>query len=166
LAVVLFIIGLIFAIAIPRLDSLQGSELRSEAHRLAARTHYLYEEAGAQKVLLRLNLDINHNSYFVTRLDPLAIMPSFKPERGPAGGLVKMPPDVRLRDVWVEGGGLSRSGLVRCQFYPGGTADAAVIHLRSRRGEVITLGINPFSGGVAILAGDLSPAAAQQIARR
>jgi hypothetical protein len=150
----------------PRLDALQGSELRSEAHRLAARTRYLYEEAGAQKVLLCLNLDLSHNSYFVTRLDPLATMPSFKPERGPAGGLIKMPPNVRLRDVWVEGGGLSRRGVVKCQFYPGSTADAAVIHLLDRRGGVITLGINPFNGGVAILAGDLSPASVQQITRR
>jgi prepilin-type N-terminal cleavage/methylation domain-containing protein len=166
LAVVLLIIGLILAIAMPRLSSFQGAMLRSEARRLAARSHYLYEEAGTQKVLLRLNLDLNDSSYFVTRLDPLAAEPSFQPEQGPAGGLVKMPRDVRLRDVWVEGGGLFRSGIAKCQFYPGGSADAAVIHLFDRRGEVITIGIDPFDGSVAIIRGDLSPLALQKVMRR
>ena len=166
LAVVMLIIGLVLAIAMPHFGSFQGAELRSEAHRLAARSHYLYEEAGAQKVLLRLNLDLNHSTYFVTRLDPFAAEPSFMPERGPASGVVTMPADVRLRDVWVEGGGLFRSGIIECQFYPGGMADAAVIHLFDRNGDVMTLGIDPFNGAVAIISGDLSPAALQKQTRR
>jgi prepilin-type N-terminal cleavage/methylation domain-containing protein len=165
LAVVLLIIGLVLAIAMPRFGAFQGAELRSEAHRLAARSNYLYEEAGAQKVLLRLNFDLNHSTYFVTRLDPFAPNPSFMPEKGPAGGVVTMPADVRLRDVWVEGGGVFRSGIVTCQFYPGGIADAAVIHLFDRRGDVITLGIDPFNGAVAIISGDLSPIAVQKETR-
>jgi prepilin-type N-terminal cleavage/methylation domain-containing protein len=166
LAVVLLVIGLVLAIAMPYFGGFQGAELRSEAHRLAARSHYLYQEAEAQKVLLRLNLDLNHSTYFVTRLDPFAVEPSFMPEKGPAGGLVTMPADVRLRDVWVEGGGLFRSGIVKCQFYPNGIADAAVIHLFDRRGEVITIGIDSFDGAVAILPGDLSPLALQKEMRR
>jgi type II secretory pathway pseudopilin PulG len=166
LAVLLLIIGLVLAIAMPRFRAFQGAELRSESRRLAARSHYLYEEAGAQKVLLRLNLDLNRNTYFVTRLDPWAPSPSFVPEKGPAGGVVSISADVRLRDVWVEGGGLFRNGIVGCQFYPNGIADAAVIHLLSRKGEVITLGIDPSSGAVAIIPGDLSPEAFQQQASR
>jgi hypothetical protein len=133
---------------------------------LANRSHYLYQEAEAQKVLLQLNLDLNHSAYFVTRLDPFAAQLSFKPEKGPAGGRVTMPADIRLRDVWVEGAGLFRSGIAQCQFYPNGIADAAVIHLFDRRGEVITIGIDPFDGAVAILPGDLSPRALQKEMRR
>ncbi len=166
LAVVLLIIGLVLAIAMPHFGAFQGSELRSEAHRLATRSHYLYQEAGAQKVLLRLNLDLNHSTYFVTRLDPFAARPLFMPEKGPAGGVVTMPADIRLRDVWVEGGGVFRSGIVGCQFYPGGIADAAVIHLFDRNGDVMTIGIDPFNGAVAIISGDLSPAALQKQTRR
>ncbi len=159
LAVVLFIIGLVLMIAMPHFGSFQGTELRSEAHRLATRSRYLYEEAGAQKVLLRLNFDLNRSTYFVTRLDPFALQPVFVPEKGPAGGKVLMPADIRLRDVWVEGGGLFRSGTVGCQFYPSGTADAAVIHLVDRNGDVMTVGIDPFTGATSIMRGDLSPAA-------
>ena len=166
LAVLLLIIGLVLAIAMPRFRAFQGAELRSESRRLAARSHYLYQEAGAQKVLLRLNFDLNRNAYFVTRLDPWMPNPSFVPEKGPAGGVVSMSADVRLRDVWVEGGGLFHNGIVGCQFYPNGIADAAVIHLLGRNGEVITLGIEPNNGAVAIIPGDLSPEAFQREASR
>ena len=166
LAVVLLLIGLVLAVAMPHFGGFRRAKLKSEAHRLATRSHYLYQEAGAQKVLLRLNLDLNHRAYFVTRLDPLAAIPSFRPERGPAGGVITLPADIRLRDVWVEGSGVFRSGIVRCQFYPNGNADAAVIHLLDRDGEVMTVGIDPFNGAVAIIAGDLSPAALQQVTRR
>ena len=163
LAVVLFIMGLVMMIALPYFGSFQGAALRSEAHRLATRAHYLYDEAGAQKVLLRLNFDLNNNSYFVTRLDPFALKPLAAPEHGPAGGRIIMPVDVRLRDVWIEGGGLFRRGIPSCQFYPSGLADAAVIHLVDRKGEVMTVGIDPFSGAVMVMAGDLSPDALARI---
>jgi prepilin-type N-terminal cleavage/methylation domain-containing protein len=166
LAVVLLIIGLVLMIAMPHFGAFQTAELRSEAHRLATRSHYLYEEAGAQKVLLRLNLDLNHSSYFVTRLDPFAPSPFFTPENGPAGGTVTMPADVRLRDVWVEGGGLFRSGIVACQFYPSSVADAAIIHLVDRNGAVMTIGIDPFTGAVATFPGDFSPDALAKYANQ
>jgi prepilin-type N-terminal cleavage/methylation domain-containing protein len=166
LAVVLLLIGLVLAIAMPHFGAFQGAELRSESHRLATRSYYLYQEASTQKVLLRLNLDLNHSTYFTTRLDPFAARPTFTPEKGPAGGVVTMPADVRLRDVWVEGAGLFRSGIVGCEFYPSGTADAAVIHLFDRNGDVMTVGIDPFNGTAAIIPGDLSPAAFQQETRR
>ncbi len=166
LAVVLLIIGLVMAIAMPRFGAFQSAELRSESRRLAARSHSLYEEAGAQKVLMRLNVDLNRSTYFVTRLDPLSARPSFSLEKGPAGGIVTMPNDVRFRDVWVEGAGLFRSGIVGFEFYPSGTADAAVIHLRDRNGEVMTVGIDPFSGTASIFRGDLNPGAFHRQMRR
>jgi len=166
LAVVLFIIGLVLMLAMPQFGAFQGAELRGEARQLATRSHYLYEEAGAQKVLLRLNFDLDRSTYFVTRLDPFAPKPLFLPEKGPAGGEKLMPADVRVRDVWVEGAGLFRRGIAGCQFYPSGVADAAVIHLLDRHGEVMTLRIDPFNGAAAILAGDLSPAAVMKMSKR
>jgi type II secretory pathway pseudopilin PulG len=162
--VVLLIIGLILSIAMPNFGNFQGAELRSEARRLASRTHYLYEAAGAQKVILRLNFDIGGSRYYVTRLDPFAVRPMFRLEKGPGGGEVLLPADVRLRDVWVEGAGLFRRGLVASQFYPSGIADATVIHLVDRNGDVMTIGIDSFTGTVSITKGDLSPAALQRVA--
>jgi general secretion pathway protein H len=155
LAVVMFVMGLIMMIAVPYLGGLKGSELRSEVRRLASRANYLCEEAGAQKVLIRLSFDLNHDRYFATRLDPFADKPVFSPERGPAGDIVYLPPGVHLRDVWVEGAGTMTRGVAVTQFYPGGYVDATVIHLVDDRGEVFTLGIEPESGHVAISKGDV-----------
>jgi prepilin-type N-terminal cleavage/methylation domain-containing protein len=160
LAVVMFVMGLIMMIAVPYLGGLKGSELRSEVRRLASRANYLCEEAGAQKVLIRLSFDLNNNRYFVTRMDPFAAKPAFTAERGPAGDIVYLPAGVRIRDVWVEGAGTMTRGIAVTQFYPGGYVDATVIHLIDDRGEVFTLGINPDSGHVAISGGDVRTTAA------
>ncbi len=157
LAVVLFLIGLVMTIAMPYFGSVQTAQLRSESRRLASRANYLYQEAGAQKVILRLSFDLNHNGYFVTRLDPFAAKPAFLPEHGPAGVRVVMPTGVRIRDVTVEGLGTFDRGVVSTQFYPGGYVDATMIHLIDSKGEVFTLAIDPFSGHVSIVNGDVRP---------
>lgn len=160
LAVVLFIMGLVMLIAMPYFGNLRRSQLKSEARRLASRTNYLFEEAGADKVLIRLTFSLDANGYLVTRLDPFAAKPHFQPEPGPAGAPVRLPLGVRLRDVWVEGVGDLRRGTISTQFYPSGAADATVIHLVDDRGSILTLAIDPYSGRTAIAGGDLSPSAA------
>jgi prepilin-type N-terminal cleavage/methylation domain-containing protein len=157
LAVVMFLIGLVMTIAMPYFGGLKTSQMRSEARRLASRANYLYQEAGAQKVILRLNFDFANNAYFVTRLDPFAAKPAFRPENGPAGVRIVMPTGIRLRDVTVQGQGTLAKGVAVAQFYPGGSVDATLIHLIDDRGEVFTLGIDPFSGRVSIEQGDLRP---------
>src|SRR5579859_4428809 len=134
LAVVIFLMGLVMTIAMPYFGSLQTSQMRSESRRLASRANYLYQEAGAQKVILRLNFDFANNTYFVTRLDPFAAKPAFQPENGPAGVRVVMPNGIRLRDVTVEGQGTRAQGVAIAQFYPGGSVDATLIHLIDARG--------------------------------
>lgn len=156
LAVVLFIMGLVMLIAMPYFGGLQVSQLKNEARGLASRSNYLYEEAGAQKVLLRVVFDLDHNRYIVERLDPFGPNPRFGPETGPAGAPVQLPPDVRLRDVWVQGAGGFRRGMISTQFYPSGVADAALIHLVDQQGTVMTLAINPFNGHAAVARGDLT----------
>jgi prepilin-type N-terminal cleavage/methylation domain-containing protein len=159
LAVVMFLIGLVMTIAMPYFGSMQTSQMRSEARRLASRANYLYQEAGAQKVILRLTFDLAANGYFASRLDPFAAKPAFHPENGPAGVRVLLPPGIFIRDVTVEGVGTMRHGLVSTQFYPGGSVDATLVHLADSKGEVFTLAINPFSGHVSIARGDIRPGA-------
>jgi len=158
LAVVMFLIGLVMTIAMPYFGSMQTSQMRSESRRLASRANYLYQEAGAQKVVLRLTFDFANNGYFTSRLDPFALKPAFQPETGPAGVRVILPNGIWIRDVSVEGLGTFQRGVVSAQFYPGGYVDATVIHLADTKGEVFTLEIDPFSGHVSIVRGDVGPA--------
>ncbi len=157
LAVVMFLMALIMLIALPYLGSLQPAQMRSETRRLASRANYLYQEASAQKVLIRLTFDLDRNGYFVTRLDPFAAKPAFMPEGGPAGVRVFLPVGIRIRDAWVEGIGAVNRGQISTQFYPSGYVDATVVHLTDQNGEVFTVAIDPFTGRVSIADGDLPP---------
>lgn len=156
IAIVLFIMGLMMAVAIPYFGSVTGAQLKSQARQLAGRATYLYEEAAVHKVVLRLTFNLDLNSYYVSRLDPYQPQAVFVPELDPLMGRVVMPAGVRIRDVTVAGLGTFTRGTVSGHFYPTGWADAAVIHLVDSRGAVFTLGINPLTGRVSIAAGDRS----------
>lgn len=156
IAIVLFIMGLMMSIALPDFGGLTGTRLKSEARRLAGRATYLYDAATTEKLVMRLNFDLDTNSYFVTQLDPYQSAPTFQLEQGFLGR-VMLPPGIRLRDVTVGTLGTVTRGVVGCAFYPTGWADATVIHLAASNGEVFTLAINPLIGQVSIISGDLSP---------
>src|SRR5256885_7208897 len=55
LSLVLFIIGLLVAVLVPRLDGLRGTHLESSARRLAALARYLNGEAAFSSQLYRLS---------------------------------------------------------------------------------------------------------------
>jgi general secretion pathway protein H len=165
IAVVIFIMGLVMTLAIPYLGGFHGAELKSEARRLAGRANYLYDEASTQKVIYRMTFDLDHNGYYVTRLDPYAFQPKFAPYSGPWGNNVAMPPGLRLRDVSVEGIGGVKVGSISCLFYPDGYVDATVIHLASVSGQVLTLSFNPLTGSVGIVSGDVPSTTALAVAQ-
>ncbi len=154
LTIVLFIIGLIITVAMPRLGGLRSVRLRTEARRLAGRAAYLYDRASADKVVLRLTFDLDTDSYSVWRLDPYAPEPIFQPDHEPGFAPVMMPAGVRLRDANVEGQGTMSRGTVSCFFFPEGYVDATVVHLSDDAGQVLTLSFNPLTGRVSVQNGD------------
>lgn len=157
IAVVIFIMGLVMTLAIPYLGGFHGAALKSEARRLAGRANYLYDEASTEKVIYMMTFDLDHNGYYVMRLDPYGAQPKFIPYRGPWGYEVAMPPGLKLRDVSVEGIGAAKVGSISCRFYPDGYVDATVIHLATVSGPVMTLSFNPLTGSVGIVSGDVPP---------
>jgi general secretion pathway protein H len=165
IAVVIFIMGLVMTLAIPYLGGFHGAQLKSEARRLAGRANYLYDEASTQKVVYRMTFDLDHNGYYVTRLDPYAYQPKFAPYGGPWGSYVMMPAGLRLRDVSVAGIGGVKVGSISCQFYPDGYVDATVIHLATVSGQVLTLSFNPLTGNVGIVSGDVPSTTALAVAQ-
>lgn len=156
LAVVIFVMGLMLMIALPYFGGIKSEQLRGAARQLAGRATYLFEQASAQKVVIRLVFDLNRNAYHVMVLDPYSARPAFRPDHSPGDASVFLPPDVYIRNVTVEGIGTYSHGAVACQFYPEGYADATLIHLADTSGDVITLGLSPLTGRVRIANGDLT----------
>lgn len=157
--------GLVMTLAMPYFGVLHNEDLKSEARRLAGRATYLYDEAMVQKVIYRITFDLDHNIYFVTRLDPYSPKPKFTPFAGLWGVQVAMPPGVKLRDVTVAGVGAANKGTISCEFYPQGYADATVIHMLSDKGKVLTISISPLTGSAAIQSGDVPPTTALAMAQ-
>ena len=156
-AIVIFIMALMFALVVPNMGSYRKAKLKSEARRMAGRASYLYDEASAQKVFLRMVFDLDHQVYGVIRLDPYALpTPSIGPDRSSAGAPVTMPPAVAIRDVTVGDLGTFRSGSISTQFYPEGYVDATLVHMIDLSGHVMTLAFNPVTGRVSISEGDLN----------
>jgi len=157
IAVVIFIMGLLLSLVMPYLGGFKRAALRSQARRLAGRATFMYDEAAGHKVVLRLTFNLDLNGYAVQRLDPYAMRPVFEPDQSPAAGTVFLPPEIRIRDVTVEGIGTARRGLIATNFYPEGYVDATIVHLEDSGGEVMTLMFNPLTGKVAITQGDVEP---------
>jgi Tfp pilus assembly protein FimT len=161
IAVVLFLIALMALLVVPSMTGLHMSRLKHESRRLAGRATFLYDQAAANKMVLRLTFDLDAQGYSVSRMDPHSPNPAFVPDLEAGTAAVTLPPDVRLRDVTVEGTGTVTRGTVSCNFYPEGYVDATVVHLVDPAGTVFTLAFQPLTGRVSIARGDLTPKAAQ-----
>jgi general secretion pathway protein H len=158
IAVVLFLMGLMFLIAMPYMGGLTDAELKSASRQLAGRATYLFDEASAHKLVIQLVFDMNANAYFVMTADPYSPQPTFFPDHSFSGRRVLLPPSVRIRDVTVEGIGTLSNGTIATQFYPEGYVDATLIHLIDSKGRVMTIAIDPLTGQVMVAKGDLRKA--------
>jgi prepilin-type N-terminal cleavage/methylation domain-containing protein len=160
-AVVLFLMALIAVLVAPSIRGFHLSSLKHESRKLAGRAAFLYDQASARKMVLRLTFDFGDQSYSVSRLDPHSPNPVFVPDLEAGAAPVTMPNDVRIRDVTVEGIGTVARGTVSCNFYPEGYVDATVIHMIDPAGTVFTLTFQPLTGRVKVAKGDIAPNVAQ-----
>ena len=106
--------GLMMLIAMPYFGGFKSEQLRSVARTMAGRATYLYDEASAQKRVIRMVFALDHQSYRVMVLDPYAGQPVFTPDPAPGNTPVVLPSNVAIRDVTVAPG---QSFLVRATLY-------------------------------------------------
>ena len=153
LSVVLLILGIAVSFLAPRLRDPEGMALSTSASRLATTARYLYDEAAYRRLPMRLNLDLDHQTYFVTELGGDPDQPEFVPTRSPLAKPVTLPDAIAFRDVVLPAVGTVSEGLVFAQFSPEGWADPLVVHLRSRAGADVTMAIEPLTGRTRVAEG-------------
>jgi prepilin-type N-terminal cleavage/methylation domain-containing protein len=146
LSIVLLILGIAASFLVPRLRDPEAAALTASADRLATIARYLYDEAAYQRLPMRLNLDLDHQVYFVTVLGGDPDAPEFVPARSPLARPVTLPDAVAFRDVFLPAVGTVSEGIVFAQFSPDGWADPLVVHLRGRSGGDATMAIEPLTG--------------------
>jgi len=153
LSLVLFIIGLLVAVTVPRLGDLGGTRLESSARRLASLVRYLNGEAAFSSQLYRLNYDLDKCTYWVSVLAANQNAPEFIADTSPLARPVQLPSSITFVDVHVPSAGRVSTGRVYTYFYPQGYTDPTVIHLRDQHSRVVTITIPPLPAEVGISEG-------------
>ncbi len=153
LSLVLFIIGLLVTVIVPRLGDLSGTRLESSARRLAALVRYLNGEAAFSSQLYRLNYDLDKRIYWVSVLAASRDATEFIPDDSPLARPVQLPPSITFVDVHVPSAGRVRTGQVYTHFYPQGYTDPTVIHLRDQHSRIVTVTIPPLPAEVGVYEG-------------
>jgi len=146
LTVVLLILGIALGFLAPRLRDPEQTALTASIDRLASLARYLYDEAAYERVPMRLNFDLDHQTYFVTELGGDPDAPEFVPSESSLARPVILPDAIAFRDVVLPAVGTVSAGIVFAQFSPEGWADPLVVHLRSRGGREATMAIEPLTG--------------------
>lgn len=150
--VVLFLIGSLMVIAIPRLRDITDVNIKSASRNISTIVRYLYNEAAFRKRIYRLVFDIDNDYYWTEYLDGSEFKelkdPNFKK---------KLPFGISVADIETGRLGRKMTGgrdafLV---FLPTGFVDFAVIHLESSNGNYYTLVTKPYTGGIKIYEGYL-----------
>ncbi len=146
LCVVLLILGIAVSFVAPRLRDPDTLALSSTAARLATTARYLYDEAAYQRLPMRLNFDLDHQTYFVTVLGGDPDAPEFVPVDTALARPQSLPDAVAFADVVLPALGTVTEGTVFAQFSPDGWSDPLVVHLRGRGGGDATMAIDPVTG--------------------
>jgi prepilin-type N-terminal cleavage/methylation domain-containing protein len=140
LTVVVFLIGVMLAVSIPRFQySLITDNLKSATRRIIGLLTNLRSEAIREQKNYFVHFDIGSNQLWID-FDGIT-----KEQREMAQGkALQLPADVRIIDVWKKGKGKSVDGDVNIKFSKKGYAEQTVIHLGTEDGREFTLLINPF----------------------
>lgn len=147
LVVLIAVIGLALAIALPRLAGLERAALKSDAGRLSTLLRYAGESAATKRLYYKVSFDIENGSIIVERshdgrdFSPGADIRGFDLSSG-----------VVLRDLVVEGLGKIESGTVSVVFTPLGAFEEFSVHLEAGE-DRFTVKFNPYSGRPDVVEG-------------
>ena len=153
LSLVLFIIGLLVTVLVPRLGGLEHTRLDASAKRLAALVRYLNGEAAFHGQTYRIQYDLDQHRYEVQVLTPSQVTKTFVADESSLSQPVQLPENVTFADIQVPSIGRVSAGQVFTHFYPQGYTDPTVIHLRDQQSRTMTVIIPPITGEAAVYEG-------------
>lgn len=153
LSLVLFIIGLLVMVLVPRFGGLERARLDTSAKRLAALVRYLHGEAAFRGRTYRIQYDLDQQRYGVQVLAPSQATKTFVADESSLSQTVQLPTNVTFADIRVPSIGRVRGGQVFTHFYPQGYTDPTVVHLRDQQSRTITVIIPPITGEAAVYEG-------------
>jgi prepilin-type N-terminal cleavage/methylation domain-containing protein len=149
LLVVITIFGIILAVALPRIFSIESAYLGADARRIAGLIRYMNEAAATRRAYYRVSFNLNKEQIRVeTSLDGI----EYREESESFLSALRLKNRVEIEDVVLPGLGVIKKGEVSVIFSPLGSAEPFNIHLKSNN-NFLTLAFNHYNGRVKIIEG-------------
>ncbi len=162
LAMVLLVIGIAAAVAMPRVAGmLDRQQMRRTLNTLRGTVRYLQANAAMSKHVYRLTFDLDHQT-----LSPCRLRETRREEVGaqsreevcePVLRPYRLPDAVRIVDVIGPQGEKIREGEAHTHFHPTGLAEPSIVHFRGDRDRQMTLQIQPLAGRIRVFDGYVEP---------
>ena len=144
LAIVVFLIGLMLVLAIPRVQhSVLRDDLKSATLRMVGVVREMRDMAVRNQKGFRLHFDMESNQYWV-EWDPMTIEEREEARKHASN----LPGDIRVLDVYCRGIGKKEMGEAVIHFTKKGYMEQAVIHLGVNQERAHTIVLSPFVGTV------------------
>lgn len=156
LLVVLIIISLVSALAVPRLaGSLSGLRFKTTAKKLAASLRYARSQATSEKVTYGALLQMDENRLLIL-VDPAALTETWQDLAGDEeqqGGRVpfiyELPPEIKIEKA-ESASGEAASGLFSILFFPSGGSTGGEIALTDETGRRFQIMVDFITGSVRL----------------
>ena len=147
LSIVILLIGLMCAIAIPRFRyAILTDNLKKTTRQMVGIIKNLRTEAIREQKVYILHFDLKTNSY---RIESPAMTVEERTDLRER--VIFLPADVRILDVQFNGKGKKMFGEVEIRFNKKGYVQQSVIHLGADDGRKFTLVLSPFLGRIKVL---------------
>lgn len=146
LTVVMFLIGLMLALTIPRIQyAFLSDDLKTATRRMIGTIKTLREKAIREQKAFKLYLDMESNRYWDESNGMTEDERSEKRDNAPV-----LPGNVQIIDVSRRGKGKKSVGDAVIRFSKKGYVEHAVVHLGTKNDSVRALVLSPFLGTVKV----------------
>ena len=154
LLVVILIIGLFAALAAVRMDSVvSGGDLRLASRMIIGEIRALRGKAAHTHQAQQLAFNIEKRLFYPVLTDvgeAETALGETERDNTRVNSEKKLPDGVFIEDVAILSKGKIQEGEVRLLFFPDGSIERSLIHLRNEKNDMYTLEINPLTGAVKI----------------
>lgn len=153
IAVVLMILAVFLSVSLLRIDTVfSGGDLRLASRMLSGKIAETRGEAAYARRPRTLGFDIDANRFYAVQPPRTGAPPVGKTADGGNApeDATALPDGVRLEDVVVLGRGKTQQGEAEIRFFPDGTVEPSLIHLRSENGDAYTLEVQPLTGRLTV----------------
>jgi Tfp pilus assembly protein FimT len=145
--IVLVVLGLMLALAIPKLGELGDANLKRSARHLTGMIRFLRDDSQAKKAVYRIKFDIQNGHYWAELLTQTSDKTmEFKRYESTMVAEASLSGQTTFRDVQVA----SHPDDPFIRFTPDGWVEHALIHLRDGDNKDFTLIVNSLTGNTEL----------------